>query len=132
MTPAEWIAVLEAGGEVTESGRESPRLRSRDEALTCELTNICSSEYAVFSCAGGKGGGRCPTNRQPPSALCASSPCRVSPPPSWRSAKRCAPRQDACGPTCSPSLPRRVHRDGGAAQGSSSRRLRAGSMPCTA
>src|SRR6516162_4297346 len=64
------------------------------------LTNICSSEYAVFSCVllcspvfsccGRQGGDRCPTSRRPPSASCGSWPCGVSPPPHWLSAKRCA------------------------------------------
>ena len=66
--------------KMTTEGRGDSSLGfSRGMNRPPSLTPICPGEYGVFSCGGGKGGGRRPTRTRGHSASCGSSPA-LSPP----------------------------------------------------
>src|SRR5262245_29511495 len=92
-------------------GEKAPSVVAGMQRPLC-LTNICSSEYAVF-CGEQEVTGVCPTSKRARSASYTSSPCMVSPRRDSRSVRRCGRRPDAGGGTWSGCTRRPETRGGG-------------------
>jgi hypothetical protein len=94
--------ITPTGGKFYRQRRESPQQKPRTETSLC-LTNICSSEYAVFSRDGEKGGAGASQAHE--YTLPRGLRRRARPPPRSPNARRCAPRRDCYAPTCPGSMP---------------------------